>query len=97
VAASSRSSHSDHGCQFTSSAFVQRLKAEEIQISWSGRKRCFDNILVEWLSRTVKYEEVNLRAFSDGWESEIILARFFWRYGHTRPHSALGGRPPHSP
>jgi putative transposase len=46
--------HSDQGCQFTSSAFVQRLKAEEITISWSGRGRCFDNILVERLWRTVK-------------------------------------------
>jgi len=47
--------HSDQGCQFTSSAFVQRLKAEDIKISWSGRGRCFDNILVERLWRTVKY------------------------------------------
>lgn len=47
--------HSDQGCQFTSSAFVARLQAEEIKISWSGRKRCCDNILVERLWRTVKY------------------------------------------
>ena len=46
--------HSDQGCQFTSSAFVARLQAEEIKISWSGRKRCYDNILVERLWRTVK-------------------------------------------
>jgi len=87
--------HSDQGCQFTSSTFVQRLKAEEIQISWSGRKRCFDNILVERLWRTVKYEEVYLRAYSDGWEAEFSLARFLWRYCHVRPHSSLGGRTPH--
>jgi putative transposase len=87
--------HSDQGCQFTSSAFIQRLKAEEIQISWSGRRRCFDNILVERLWRTVKYEEVYLRAYSDGWEAEISLACFFWRYGHVRPHSSLGGKTPH--
>ena len=47
--------HSDQGCQFTSSDFVARLQAEEIQISWSGRKRCYDNILVERLWRTLKY------------------------------------------
>jgi putative transposase len=87
--------HSDQGCQFTSSGFMGRLKAEEIQISWSGRRRCYDNILVERLWRTVKYEEVYLRAYSDGWEAEISLARFFWRYGHVRPHSSLGGRTPH--
>ncbi|WP_457768010.1 IS3 family transposase [Cyanobium sp. ULC084] len=86
--------HSDQGCQFTSMAFVGRLKEEEIEISWSGRRRCYDNILVERLWRTVKYEEVYLRAYSDGWEVEIRLARFFWRYGHVRPHSSLGGRTP---
>ena len=47
--------HSDQGCQFTSGDFVARLQAEEIRISWSGRKRCYDNILVERLWRTVKY------------------------------------------
>ena len=47
--------HSDQGCQFTSSTFAQQLKAEEIQISWSGRKRCYDNILIEHLWRTDKY------------------------------------------
>ena len=86
--------HSDQGYQFTSSGFVQRLKEEEIQISWSGRRRCYDNILVERLWRTVKYEEVYLRAYSGGWEAEISLARFFWRYGHVRPHSTLGGKTP---
>jgi putative transposase len=88
--------HSDQGCQFTSSDFVGRLQAEEIRISWSGRKRCYDNILVERLWRTVKYEEVYLRAYSDGWEAEICLARFLWRYCHVRPHSSLGGRTPHA-
>jgi putative transposase len=47
--------HSDQGCQFTCSDFVARLQAEKIKISWSGRKRCYDNILVERLWRTVKY------------------------------------------
>jgi putative transposase len=87
--------HSDQGCQFTSSDFVTRLQSEKIKISWSGRKRCYDNILVERLWRTVKYEEVYLRAYSDGWEAEISLARFLWRYCHVRPHSSLGGRTPH--
>ena len=87
--------HSDQGCQFTSSDFVAKLQAEEIKISWSDRKRCYDNILVERLWRTVKYEEVYLHAYSDGWEAEISLARFLWRYCHVRPHSSLGGRTPH--
>jgi putative transposase len=87
--------HSDQGCQFSSADFVSRLHAEKIRISWSGRKRCYDNILVERLWRTVMYEELYLRAYSDGWEAEISLARFLWRYCHVRPHSSLGGRTPH--
>ncbi len=55
---------------------MARLQAEKVKISWSSRKRCYDNILVERLWRTVKYEEVYLRAYSDGWEAEINLARF---------------------
>jgi putative transposase len=86
--------HSDQGCQFTSGDYVARLQAEGIKVSWSGRKRCYDNILVERLWRTVKYEEVYLHAYSDGWEAEISLARFLWRYCHVRPHSSLGGRTP---
>jgi len=88
--------HSDQGCQFTSSDFVAKLQAEGIKISWSGRKRCYDNILVERLWRTVKYEEVYLRAYSDGWEAEISLSRFLWRYCHVRPHSSLGGKTPYA-
>ena len=66
--------HSDQGCQYTSGDFVARLQAEKIKISLLGRKRCYDNILVERLWRTVKYEEVYLHAYSDGWEAEISLA-----------------------
>jgi putative transposase len=58
--------HSDQGCRITSSSFVIRLQAEEIKISWSGRRRCYDNILLERLWRTVKYEEVYLHAYSEG-------------------------------
>ncbi len=47
--------HSDQGSQFTSTDFVSRLQAEEIKISWSGRKRRYDNILVDRLWRTLKY------------------------------------------
>ena len=86
--------HSDQGCQFTSAEFVARLQKESIRISWSGRKRCYDNILVERLWRTLKYEEVYLHAYSDGWEAEVSLARFLWRYCHVRPHSSLGGKTP---
>ena len=86
--------HFDQGCQFNSADYVAKLQAEEIKISWSGRRRCYDNILVERLWRTLKYEEVYLRAYSDGWEAEISLARFLWRHGRVRPHSSLGAKRP---
>ncbi len=88
--------HSDQGCQFTPADFMSRLQAEGIQISWSGRKRCYDSILVERLWRTLKYEDVYLRAYSDGWDAEICLARFLWRSCHVWPHSSLGGKTPHA-
>ncbi|MEB3360579.1 MAG: integrase core domain-containing protein [Synechococcaceae cyanobacterium] len=50
---------------------------------------------MERLWRMVKYEEVYLRAYSDGWEAEISLARFLWRYCHVRPHSSLGFKTPY--
>jgi putative transposase len=87
--------HSDQGCQLISGGFLARLQAEEIKISWSGRKRCYYNLLVERLWRTFKYVEVCLHAYRDGWEAKISLARFLWRYCHVRPHSFLGRRAPH--
>jgi len=84
--------HSDQRCQFTSGNFVVRLQAEEIKISWSVRKRCYKKILVERLWQTLRYEELYLRTYSDGWDAEINMARFLWRYCHMRPHSSLGGR-----
>lgn len=74
---------------------MARLQAEEIKTNWFGRKRCYDNILVVRLWCTVKYEDVYLHAYSDGWEGEISLALYLWRYCHVRPHSSLGGRTPH--
>ena len=74
---------------------MARLQAEEIKFSWSGRKHCYDNILVERLWRTVKYEEVYIHAYRDGWQAEISLARLLWWYCHVRPHSSLGGKTPY--
>lgn len=87
--------NTDQGSQYTGHAFTGVLKDHGIRISMGGKGRAMDNIMVERLWRTVKYEEVYLRAYSDGWEAEINLARFLWRYCHVRPHSSLGGRTPH--
>jgi putative transposase len=54
--------HPDHNCQFSSGDFMARLPAEKIKISWSGRKRCSDNILVEGLWRTVDYVAADFSA-----------------------------------
>jgi len=83
--------YSDQGWQFTSADFVGRLQGDGIKISWYRKKRCYDNIELERLWRRVKYEEVYLHAYSDGWEAELSLARFLWRYCHVRPQNTLGG------
>jgi len=86
--------HSDQGKQYTSTKFVDTLKAGDIRISMSGKGRAFDNILVERLWRTVKYEEVYLRDYADGHELIRSLQRYFDYYNDHRPHSSLGYRTP---
>jgi len=86
--------HSDQGSQYTSSDFIDELKARKIKISMSGRGRCFDNILVERLWRTVKYEEIYLREYNDGHELIRSLRKYFDYYNHRRPHKSLDRRTP---
>jgi len=59
-----------------------------------GRGRCFDNIFVERLWRTVKYEEVYLKEYRDVWEAEENLRKYFDFYNHERPHQSLGYKTP---
>jgi putative transposase len=86
--------HSDQGKQYTCREFVKVLQGHEIQISMSGKGRCFDNILAERLWRTVKYEEVYLRPYRDGHELIRSLRAYFAYYNEARPHQALGYRTP---
>ncbi len=86
--------HSDQGKQYTCGEFLRVLRARGIQISMSGRGRCFDNILTERLWRTVKYEEVYLREYADGHELIRRLRASFGYYNGDRPHQALGYRTP---
>lgn len=86
--------NSDQGCQFTSAAFTARLKAAGVQISMDGRGRVFDNIFIERLWRTVKYEYWYLADHQDGWEVERGLTTYFRFYNTERPHQALGYRTP---
>ena len=86
--------HSDQGSQYTSSDFIDELKAHKIGVSMSGKGRCFDNILAERLWRTVKYEEIYLREYDDGHELIRSLRQYFDYYNHRRPHKSLGRRRP---
>jgi putative transposase len=86
--------NSDQGSQFTSEAFTDVLKREDIVISMDGRGRVFDNIFVERLWRNVKYEDVYLKGYAQVGELMIGLAKYFAFYNSERPHQALGDKTP---
>ena len=86
--------HSDQGRQYTSGKFIDTLKAVGIDISMSGKGRAFDNILVERLWRTVKYEEIYLNEYRDGHELITALKRYFDYYNNSRPHQSLDYQTP---
>lgn len=87
--------NSDQGSQFTSQAFTGRLAGEGIAISMDGRGRALDNVFVERLWRSVKYEEIYLKSYGSVWEAETGIGAWFDFYNHERPHLALDGRTPH--
>lgn len=87
--------NTDQGAQFTSAAFTARLGESGVAISMDGRGRALDNVFVERLWRSVKYEEVYLREYADGWEAETSLGRYFDFYCHQRVHQALDYRTPY--
>ena len=87
--------NTDQGSQFTSKDFTNVLKNHNIAISMDGKGRVFDNIFIERLWRTVKYEEVYLKDYATVWEAIRGLKDFFRRYNEERPHSALGGGTPY--
>jgi putative transposase len=86
--------HSDQGRQYSSTKFVDALKKNDIRISMSGKGRAYDNILVERLWRTVKYEEIYLREYADGHELLKSLRRYFDYYNNHRPHMSLNYKTP---
>lgn len=86
--------NTDQGAQFTSRAFTERLQQGGVQISMDGRGRALDNVFVERLWRTVKYEEVYLRDYQSVWDTRRGLARYFGFYNEERLHQALGYRTP---
>lgn len=86
--------NSDQGSQFTSNAFTSVLLDAEVQISMDGRGRCFDNIFIERLWRTVKYENIYLKDYQTVRELYSGLANYFTLYNTERPHSSLSGYTP---
>ena len=86
--------NSDQGSQFTSEDFTGLLKDRQIRISMDGRGRAFDNIFVERLWRTVKYEEVYLKEYADIRDVKNCLQRYFNFYNIERPHQSLGYKTP---
>jgi putative transposase len=86
--------NTDQGCQFTSTEFTGLLKAHGIQISMDSKGCWRDNVFVERLWRTIKYEEVYLKAYDSIPEAKRSLAAYLAFYNGSRPHRALNGQPP---
>ena len=86
--------NTDQGSQFTSFAFTGRLQAAGIRISMDGRGRCMDNIFIERLWRSLKYEAVYLHEIADGYAARRLIRDWVRFYNLERPHAALDGRTP---
>lgn len=86
--------NTDQGSQFTSIDFITALKGAEIRISMDGKGAWRDNVFVERLWRTIKYEEVYLRAYDSVTAARESLGRYLAFYNTRRPHSSLDGQTP---
>lgn len=87
--------NTDQGCQFTSFEFTQVLKDAGVKISMDGKGRWMDNVMVERLWRSLKYECVYLNAFETGSEAREKIGNWVNLYNRKRPHSQLDDRTPH--
>ena len=86
--------NTDQGCQFTSEAFTSVLKTWNVKISMDGKGRFRDNIFIERLWRTLKYERIYLNTYESGTELFKELTKWFIHYNDERPHTALDKRTP---
>ena len=82
--------NTDQGVQFTAHPFTSSVEAAGIRVSMDGRGRCLDNIFIERLWRSVKYEDIYLRDYEDGHALHQGLSSYFAFYNHERPHQSLG-------
>ena len=87
--------NTDQGCQFTSYEFTQVLKNAGVKISMDGKGRWMDNVMIERLWRSLKYECVYLNAFETGSEARKGIGNWINLYNQKRPHSQLDDRTPH--
>ena len=86
--------NSDQGAQFTSRAWTETLEGADVQISMDGRGRFYDNIFIERLWRSVKYEDVYLKDYESVLDAQASLGRYFRFYNELRLHQSLDYRPP---
>ena len=86
--------NTDQGSQFTSPRFTKVLQDAAVKISMDGRGRWMDNVMIERLWRSLKYECVYLHAFETGSAARAGIGKWIAFYNTLRPHSALGGRTP---
>ncbi len=86
--------NTDQGSQFTSFDFTDVLKDAGVAISMDGRGRCMDNIFIERLWRSLKYEAVYLHELTDGFVAERVIGEWINFYNTERPHSSFDGRTP---
>jgi putative transposase len=86
--------NTDQGSQFTGKAFTGLLEKHGIKISMDGKGSYRDNLFIERLWRTVKYEEVYLKAYQNGKDARIGIGEYFRFYNTARPHQTLGYRTP---
>lgn len=86
--------NTDQGSQFTAEDFTKPLRERGIAISMDGRGRCLDNVFVERLWRSLKYEEVYLHAYDDVTEARGGIGRYLAFYNDERPHQSLGYQTP---
>lgn len=86
--------NTDQGSQFTDKDFTGVLATNGIDISMDGRGRWRDNVFIERFWRSIKYEEIYLRAYADGREARAGIGAYITLYNGSRPHSSLGGRTP---
>ena len=86
--------NTDQGAQFTSTAFTDKLEKPGVAISMDGRGRFMDNIFIERLWRSIKYEEVHLKAYADGRDARAGIGSWMTFYNFRRPHQAMNNQTP---